>query len=228
MAVVLSFVYLLFSDVEPPTDPCSPSPCGPNSACKVINEQAVCTCLSDYRGVPPNCRPECVVSAECPSNKACVALKCSDPCVGQCGLNANCLVINHSPICSCRDGFTGDPFSRCYQITVTALIQESPKNPCLPSPCGPFSECRDIGGIPSCTCLPNYIGAPPGCRPECIINADCSSNLACINQKCRDPCPGSCGLNAQCIVKTNTPICTCLDNYIGDAFTECKLQGGSL
>lgn len=21
------------------------------------------------------------------------------------------------------------------------------------------------------------------------------------------------------------PICTCLNNYVGDAFTECKLQG---
>lgn len=212
--------------MEPTVNPCEPSPCGPNSVCKVVNEQAVCTCSLDYRGTPPNCRPECVVSAECPSDKACVGLKCTDPCFGQCGINAKCKVINHSPICTCVERFTGDPFSRCYAFEPNVPVEyEKPKNPCFPSPCGPFSECRDIGGIPSCICQPNYIGAPPGCRPECTINADCPSDLACINKKCQDPCPGSCGLNAQCTVKKHTPICTCIENYVGDAFTECKLQG---
>lgn len=215
---------MFITDIETPSNPCAPSPCGPNSVCKVLNEQAVCSCIPDYRGVPPNCRPECVVSAECPLNKACIALQCNDPCVGQCGTHATCHVINHSPICSCMERFTGDPFSRCYPF-VTPIQNVPAENPCLPSPCGPFSECRDINGISSCTCLPNYIGAPPACRPECTINADCPSNLACINQKCKDPCPGSCGLNAQCTVKKNMPICICIDNYVGDAFTECKIQG---
>lgn len=210
--------------MEVSTNPCEPSPCGPNSICKVINDQAVCSCLQDYRGAPPNCRPECVVSAECPIDKACISLKCSDACRDQCGINAICRVINHSPICSCIERFTGDPFSRCYAF-IAPVQADIPVNPCLPSPCGPFSDCRDVGGIPSCTCLPNYIGAPPGCRPECTINADCPSNLACINQKCKDPCPGSCGINAQCFVKNNMPICTCLDNYVGDAFRECKIPG---
>lgn len=98
-------------------------------------------------------------------------------------------------------------------------------NPCLPSPCGPFSECKENNGIPSCTCLDNYLGSPPNCRPECVISADCSSNLACIHNKCINPCPGSCGINAQCLVKNHTPICTCLENFVGDAFTECKIKG---
>lgn len=217
------FFIFFFTDIELHTTPCTPSPCGPNSICKTHNEQAICTCMQEYRGTPPNCRPECVISAECPSDKACVSQKCINPCVGQCGQNSKCLVINHSPICTCLEQFTGDPFSRCYPIT--AFIPEEHHDPCLPSPCGPFSECRENNGVPSCTCQPNYIGAPPNCRPECVINADCPSNLACINQKCKDPCPGSCGINAQCIVKNHTPICTCYENYIGDAFTECKIQG---
>lgn len=180
--------------------------------------------MPNYRGTPPNCRPECVVSSECPSNKACLSLKCIDPCVEKCGQNARCHVINHSPICSCLERYTGDPFSRCYQI-VYPVVADIPKNPCLPSPCGPFSQCREIGNIPSCTCLPDYIGAPPACRPECTINSDCPSNLACINKKCKDPCPGSCGLNAQCIVQNHTPICSCFENYAGDAFTECRPIG---
>jgi hypothetical protein len=64
----------------------------------------------------PGCRPECVVSSECPQNRACVNQKCVDPCPGTCGLNARCEVINHSPICSCQAGYTGDPFTRCFPI----------------------------------------------------------------------------------------------------------------
>lgn len=184
----------------------------------------MCSCKPEYQGAPPNCRPECIISAECPTDKACVNQKCSDPCVGQCGQNAICHVINHSPICSCAVGFTGDSFSRCYLLTSPVEFTK-PSDPCSPSPCGPFSQCRGLRGIPSCTCLSGYIGAPPQCRPECTINADCPSDTACINQKCKDPCPGSCGLNAQCFIKNHTPICTCIENYAGDAFTECKLLG---
>lgn len=31
-----------------------------------------------------------------------------------CGLNAQCQIVNHNPICSCLSGFTGDPFVRCF------------------------------------------------------------------------------------------------------------------
>lgn len=95
-------------------DPCHPSPCGPNSICRENNGQAVCSCLPTYIGSPPSCRPECVVSSECPTNRACVNQKCVDPCPAPCGNNANCKVINHSPICTCRQGFTGDAFSSCF------------------------------------------------------------------------------------------------------------------
>lgn len=97
-------------------NPCSPSPCGSNSQCREVNEQAVCSCLPTYVGSPPNCRPECVVSSECARDKACISQKCSDPCPGTCGTNANCRVNNHSPICTCRNEYTGDPFTRCFAI----------------------------------------------------------------------------------------------------------------
>lgn len=95
------------------------------------------------------------------------------------------------------------------------------KNPCIPSPCGPYSQCKDINGVPSCSCLLNYIGSPPNCRPECVINSECSSNKACIREKCLDPCPGSCGLNALCNVVNHVPICSCLPSYTGDPFRNC-------
>jgi hypothetical protein len=197
--------------------------------------------LPNYVGSPPNCRPECVVSSECSQTKACLNQKCVDPCPGTCGLNARCEVINHSPICSCQSGHTGDPFTRCYplprklnrielrQNDTTPILappieptQPIVTDPCVPSPCGANSQCRNIGGNPSCSCLPEFTGSPPNCRPECTINSECSSNLACIRQKCRDPCPGSCGSGAQCSVINHTPICTCPEGYTGDPFSYCQ------
>lgn len=102
--------------VEPARNPCQPNPCGPNSKCIEINEQPVCSCLPQYIGTPPGCRPECTVSSECAFNKACIDQKCSDPCQGVCGIKASCQVINHSPVCTCRPGHTGDPFTRCIPI----------------------------------------------------------------------------------------------------------------
>lgn len=66
-----------------------------------------------------------------------------------------------------------------------------------------------------------FLGSPPGCRPECIVSAECDQHLACINQKCKDPCPGTCGFNARCQVKSHNPICSCPTNYIGDPFEQC-------
>lgn len=97
-----------------PINPCQPSPCGPNSQCKQVNQQAVCSCLPGYNGSPPSCRPECVVSTECPIDKACINLKCVNPCPGTCGISTKCDVKMHSPICTCLPGYTGDPFTRCF------------------------------------------------------------------------------------------------------------------
>ena len=95
-------------------------------------------------------------------------------------------------------------------------------NLCVPSPCGPYSECRDIGGVPSCSCSPNYMGSPPNCRPECTINPDCPSNRVCMGEKCRDPCPGSCGVGAICSAIRHTPMCSCPEGFTGDPFTNCE------
>lgn len=202
-------------------DPCRPSPCGPNSKCLDRNGVAVCSCETEYIGAPPNCKPECVVSSECPQNKACHKFKCANPCAGTCGVNAKCEVINHNPICSCPFNMIGDPFTRCYQKAQDPEPAPRPVNPCNPSPCGLYSECRAIGESPSCSCLPNYFGSPPNCRPECVVNTDCSSDRACIAEKCRNPCDGSCGFNSECRVQNHIPICNCRQGFTGDPFTQC-------
>lgn len=106
-------MFLSYKD-EPSRDPCNPSPCGPNSVCRAVEGHAVCSCQSSMIGSPPSCRPECVVSAECPLTQACLMSKCRDPCPGTCGHLANCKVVNHSPICTCPPRHSGDPFRSCY------------------------------------------------------------------------------------------------------------------
>lgn len=41
--------------------------------------------------------------------------------------------------------------------------------------------------------------------------------------KCRDPCPGTCGQNAECHVVNHLPVCTCLYGYNGDPFKYCSV-----
>jgi len=98
-----------------------------------------------------------------------------------------------------------------------------PINPCVPSPCGPNSVCREIGNTPACSCLNNYIGRPPNCRPECTINAECPGNLACLKERCKDPCPGSCGIYATCTTVNHSPQCNCEPGYTGDPFAGCSV-----
>lgn len=109
-------------------------------------------------------------------------------------------------------------------ILISEPVQdEKPSgNPCVPSPCGPYSKCQEINRNPACSCLPDYIGRPPNCRPECTTNTDCPGNLACQNEKCKDPCPGSCGLQATCIVVAHSPHCSCMPGYTGDPFSGCS------
>ena len=84
--------------------------------------------------------------------------------------------------------------------------------------------CKERNGAGSCTCLPEYTGDPyTGCRPECVMNTDCPRDRACVNNKCVDPCPGTCGLNAECRVVNHAPTCSCLPGYSGNALQACHL-----
>jgi hypothetical protein len=97
-----------------PIDPCVPSPCGINSQCQNNGGTPACSCLPTFIGMPPNCRPECVIHSECPSNQACIRERCRGPCPGACGTGAQCHVLNHLPICTCQEGYSGDPFTSCF------------------------------------------------------------------------------------------------------------------
>lgn len=69
--------------------------------------------------------------------------------------------------------------------------------------------------------MSGFVGSPPNCRPECVSNSECPSQMACINEKCRDPCPESCGTNAECRVVSHSIMCMCSASFTGDPFTQC-------
>lgn len=202
------------------SNPCSPSPCGPNSICRISNNRPNCQCVESYIGQPPNCRPECTVSSECSNEKICTNNKCVNLCLNNspCGYGADCRVVANTITCLCPDNTEGDPFRQCSP----KVIQQDPLTPCSPSPCGFSARCFERNGAGSCVCLPDHVGNPyEGCRPECVTSADCAPNLSCIQNKCKDPCPGTCGRNAECRVISHIPSCNCLSGFEGDPFTSC-------
>lgn len=155
-------------------------------------------------------------------------------------------------MCVCSSGFVGDPFVQCTpkpgkktlafpesilsskRISIShkrnnlqfVVIQDQEiekLTPCVPSPCGSNAVCNEQNGAASCKCITDYIGNPyEGCRPECIVNSDCSADQACVRSKCQNPCPGFCGYNAMCQVVNHVPLCTCQSGYTGDPFVQCN------
>lgn len=194
------------------------------------------------------CHPQCILNTECPRDKSCIRNKCQNPCAGDlCGRGAMCDVVNHVALCSCPYGMSGNAYIACSPIvqSMTSLhteknlsrnysvyqylqpllncyfVEDPVSNACIPSPCGPNSQCRDVNSQAICSCLPGYYGAAPYCKPECTSDSDCSLTRACVNQKCVDPCAGACGSHANCKVINHNAVCYCPDRYTGDPFNRC-------
>lgn len=208
----------------PSSNPCIPSPCGLNTDCIVSNNRAVCSCLPNYLGDPHNgCKPECVLNSDCPSNRACINKKCVNPCSDNtCGLNAECTINYHTASCECPVGYIGNPF---YQCIPEPIMHNTTAKPCQSSPCGVDNHCSIYGeDVAICdSCTGPYAWQSPQCRPECLSNADCSFDTACLGQKCVDPCPGSCGYNAHCKVIAHDPVCTCPQGLVGNPYEHCSI-----
>ena len=88
-----------------------------------------------------------------------VSLICS--LAGVCGANALCIVLSHTPLCSCQPGFTGNP-------TVG---------------CSPILTCSSQANCPA-----NLICAFGVCSPPCSSIRDCLDNQVCVNEKCVPRC----------------------------------------
>uniref|UniRef100_A0A8D8WK56 EGF-like domain-containing protein n=1 Tax=Cacopsylla melanoneura TaxID=428564 RepID=A0A8D8WK56_9HEMI len=203
-------------------DPCSPTPCGSNTQCYSAGSRPVCSCLPGHWGNPLTyCqRGECQDHADCPHSKACKEYRCVDVCASQCGVNADCNVRNHIPVCSCPPGYTGDPLTQCRRFDPQELCDRSR------SPCGVNTRCEVINNVPTCSCLSGYFGSPlSGCRHECESDYDCGPSQSCQNYKCTSPCAsGACASTAQCEVRNHRAVCSCPQGYLGDPYTSCRAE----
>lgn len=229
------------------SDPCV-NACGQNALCTSINHRAECTCPRGYFGSPyVQCivqrdepvqpavpRPECTRNEDCTNDRACIDQQCRDPCAerNSCSANAECHVQLHRPLCVCREGFTGNGLTGCYEIgcrsngdcaASEACINRQCVNTCQQIQCGRNAECRpDYAHHATCHCFAGYSGDPfGGCsRPECTADAECPFSLACRNQRCEDPC--DCATNAQCRVYNHRAACVCAPGFSGDGVHECS------
>ena len=121
--------------------------------------------------------------------------------------------------CKCPSGLSGNPYLECRLECVlnsdcdrtlacasNKCVNLCPRNcgfrakcrvinPSGNEFCGPYSNQRVIPGsnLYQCSCLKGYIGAPPNCRPECVVISDCPQDMANQQQKCSDPCVATCG-----------------------------------
>ena len=226
------------------------NPCGVNAECYAQRSRAECRCLSGYRGNPMvMCSiVECLSNNDCPSDKQCRNTQCVDPCVydNNCGQRAECKAQNHLAVCRCPIGLAGNPYIECNpEVTheceydpdcpsYLACINNKCVEPCgVLEPCKRPSKCEVIPTNPVrtmiCVCPDGYVSSGSGeCKavlrdPGCISDSECSSDTACINSICKNPC--NCGPHSECRVKDHKPVCSCEQGYDGNPEIECVRIG---
>ena len=222
-------------------------PCATNAECYAERHQAYCRCPSGLLGDGHN---ECFVvgcraNSECPSDRACINMKCIDPCVfdNPCAPKAECINRDHQTLCRCPPGTYGDPNQQCFPIpqpdcvsdgdcaSQHACLDEKCVNPCqVLEPCHKNAECSVIDTIPVrtmiCTCPDGMVPEEGGeckhvpvIKPICEVNSECSPEKACFNGFCKDVC--QCGVNANCEIVEHHPLCTCKRGYEGNPEIRC-------
>ena len=117
-----------------------------------------------------------------------------------------------------------------------ACINEQCRNPCYElNPCDPTAVCSVVDTVPfrtmicSCrtgwvpetdrSCVPIPIENPAGC----VRDDECSTNEACVNRICMEPC--NCGKGAECFIENHKPICKCPPGKIGNPLIACVDPG---
>lgn len=229
----------------------NPCNCGENSICQVVKHKPICSCKEGYEG-NPNIRCltiGCRSDSECDHDKSCVNSNCINPCLinDPCGANTECYARNHKPECRCANGYRGDPFQGCRAIECLSN-DDCPLdkfcdqangvclNPCHydKTHCGQGAHCIAQNHNGLCKCNPGLNGNPyilckqDDPQPECLYDNDCSSTLACIDGRCKEPClelnpcvnPSKC--QALATLPVRTILCVCPDGYISSGSGTCK------
>lgn len=186
----------------------------------------------------------CSQKGDCPSEQACVNSHCINPCdtLSPCGDDAQCQSTPQGPVCSCPEGFMGDPYSKCHPAECSQDSQcpnhkqcqnQQCEDPCKTHHCVANAECRVQDHKAVCRCLTGYEGDPdrfcsPVPQPECQSDYDCQELQGCVLEECQDLCLAlhPCGSDAVCQVLPNHPVkimsCTCPEGYDGNPHFACN------
>ena len=179
-------------------DPCLlDNVCAPTAICRVINHDASCTCPPGYIGDPMVlCTPK-----QEPIPDLVVECEVDSDCPsGRACINQRCV-------------------NPCYELNpcdVTAVCSVVDTVPFRTMIC----SCRE-GWAPDTdrSCKPIELDNPPGC----VRDDECTSNEACINRVCKNPC--DCGTGAECFITQHRPICRCPEGLIGNPQIACVDPG---
>jgi len=186
---------------------------------------------------------QCTIHLDCSAPFACIKGKCTDPCgeANVCGTNATCSVVNHQASCSCPDCYFGQPTVKCEldnecnppepkqticqshldcaDNKVCEPVKAICVDPCADHNCGDNKRCEVRRHRHNCICKFGFILNSAGefiCAGdniECRRHEDCSSELACTDNKCKNPCEGGqlCPADKTCVMMNHQPICLCLE-----------------
>ncbi|XP_037076509.1 neurogenic locus notch homolog protein 1-like isoform X2 [Pollicipes pollicipes] len=175
----------------------------------------------------------------------------ADPCsLGLCGTNANCNNVNGRAVCSCPDGYEGNPLTACTRGECSqdsecppglACVGVSCVDPCSRNVCGSAADCQVVNHRAICSCPVGYVGDPfVSCRYRSAgadqtaggggvarTGGHSTGSRVVVDRGTRyqDACsPSPCGTNTNCKVRGGRAICSCIANYIGDPLTGCRAE----
>lgn len=231
----------------------NPCNCGPDAECHVNNHHPVCFCKPGYSGNAQfGCHKiGCQSDGDCPNDKQCINTECMNPCLmgSPCAVTAECYGHNHRASCKCPSGLEGNPLERCQRVEChsdydcpgdRACLDNHCINPCATNynpPCAQNALCAVRNHAAYCKC-PDHLpdGNPLSyCEkrqaeelPECQMDYDCPTKMACIRNICVNPCREltPCAKSASCSVVDSSPvrtmICECPELYVPDQNGECR------
>jgi len=195
----------------------------------------------------------CISDDQCAYDKQCYNGECVPPCLlsDPCAPTAKCYGDNHRAACQCPPGYFGNPFDKCERTECTydvdcpsdrMCFDQHCINPCTEqhdTPCASNAICSVRNHAATCRCPENFPMGDPNTycerlppplfgEPECKIDVDCASRLACIREKCVDPCHEikPCSNSATCAVLDSVPVrtmtCTCSEGWVLNEGGECR------
>ncbi|RZC36340.1 EGF 3 domain containing protein [Asbolus verrucosus] len=187
----------------------------------------------------------CNSDMDCTPFETCINQQCINICAigGRCATNAICAAQNHTAICMCPPGYSGDPKRNCLQeplhpkapkpcesdmdcLESEACYMSLCQDPCeFTNACADTAKCQSKMHRPICTCPMGYEGNPAikcfkSSTMSCTNNNDCPLTEACIAHACQRPCDvhNPCAQNAICINTNHGSDCSCAEGFQGSGY----------